>query len=259
MRTLTTILCLVPFVLSLGCDAPNPEPAAPLLMPFPGASLDGLDLAETPRRGMPAGVYPHEPSEPSEALMIEWLRWVIGQPFDENPVNDPSGALCGVDQDGPVWFLAGTFGGPAERECTIPAGKQLFFPLVNNWCTIAPELGDPDELLALWGADVEAWFDANYANTCALTLRVDGKDVVPDFDELYTTHYLKVMEPFEVDVNPAWAPEYTAGGPMPTLGAGHYARLMPLTPGDHVVEFGGSICGDHPFTTAVTYHLHVEP
>jgi hypothetical protein len=44
---------------------------------------------------------------------------------------------------------------------------------------------------------------------------------------------------------------------MPGIGDGHYALIQPLTPGDHVIELGGSICGDYPFSTAVTYVLHV--
>lgn len=50
-------------------------------------------------------------------------------------------------------------------------------------------------------------------------------------------------------------PEFS--GPNQTSGAGYYARIHPLKPGDHVVEFGGSLCGDYPFSTAATYHLHV--
>ncbi len=40
------------------------------------------------------------------------------------------------------WFLAGTFGGsPVERTCTMPAGRWLFFPLVNYVFLIT----EPDE------------------------------------------------------------------------------------------------------------------
>src|SRR5574341_1319356 len=42
-----------------------------------------------------------------------WWQWGLGQPAATNPIDDPTGAFCDVGQSGPVWFLAGTFGGAA--------------------------------------------------------------------------------------------------------------------------------------------------
>jgi hypothetical protein len=60
----------------------------------------------------------------------KWWQWVLSIPASINPILDTTGANCDVDQSGPVWFLAG---GPpiAERNCTIPAGKMIFFPIIN--------------------------------------------------------------------------------------------------------------------------------
>ncbi|MFI6323767.1 hypothetical protein ACIBG8_40000 [Nonomuraea sp. NPDC050556] len=44
---------------------------------------------------------------------------------------DPTGAFAAEGQPDDVWFLAGTFGGKAKRSCHVPAGRPLFFPLVN--------------------------------------------------------------------------------------------------------------------------------
>jgi hypothetical protein len=33
--------------------------------------------------------------------------------------------------------LAGTFGGSAVRQCIIPAGTSLFFPILNTECSVA--------------------------------------------------------------------------------------------------------------------------
>jgi hypothetical protein len=82
--------------------------------------------------------------------------------------------------------------------------------------------------------------------------------VLPGFDDLYETLYIRVMERFELELHEEhWAAEWFGGGVMPANGDGHYALLQPLTPGDHVIEFGGSICGDYPFETSATYLLHV--
>lgn len=61
-----------------------------------------------------------------------WWAWALGIPADMNPILDPDGTFGAVDQSGPVWFLAGTFGGAVERTVSVPRGKALFFPLVNS-------------------------------------------------------------------------------------------------------------------------------
>ncbi|HEV8695279.1 MAG TPA: hypothetical protein VGQ93_14010 [Lysobacter sp.] len=63
-----------------------------------------------------------------------WWQWVGRFPnVNEVPIRDPDGQRCAQHQeDGPVWFLAGTDGNfDAVRNCTIPAGKHLFVPLIN--------------------------------------------------------------------------------------------------------------------------------
>lgn len=195
---------------------------------------------------------------PKDKDLIGWVRWAMAEPMYAGPISDPTGELCGVGQEGPVWYLAGTFGGPVERECDIPAGKQLAFPLVNNWCVFPSEYYDSDEAIAADVLLIEEWYGASYADICSLTLRLDGEDLIPNFDTMVDTLFIQVMDPFEIDLDENhWAPDYFAGGVMPAVGIGYYARLQPLTPGDHVLELGGTFCGEGGFTTHATYYLHV--
>src|SRR5262249_35380232 len=55
-------------------------------------------------------------------------------------LSDPTGAGCGVGQFGPVFFLVGAGGGGAATrdQCRVPAGKALFFPLVNAFDVHTP-------------------------------------------------------------------------------------------------------------------------
>lgn len=195
--------------------------------------------------------------KPKPKLVIGWLRWALGQSYADGPIADQTGEKCGLGQEGPVWYLAGTFGGPVVRECDIPVGKQLFFPLVNRWC-VFPEEYYPTEASMI--ADLpllEAWYEEKYQATCELTLRIDGQEVL-DFESLHEDFYIRVMDLFELDLHEDhWAPDYFAGGIMPAIGDGHYALVPPLSPGDHVIEFSGAICGDYPFETSATYLLHV--
>src|SRR5262249_7983648 len=61
----------------------------------------------------------------------QWWQWVLSIPAATNPNLDTTGANCGMGQAGPVWFLAGAFGGTFTRFCTVPAGKALFFAILN--------------------------------------------------------------------------------------------------------------------------------
>lgn len=71
-----------------------------------------------------------------------WWQWAVKRPrflsdgvTPAGPLNDTDGHLCGLDQSGPVWYLAA---GPIgqTRTCHIPAGKFIFFPLIDaEWST----------------------------------------------------------------------------------------------------------------------------
>ena len=64
------------------------------------------------------------------ALTARWWQWAERMPIA--PFLDPDGQLCEMDQEGPVWFLAGTDGTfDAKRECVIPAGQYILVPIIN--------------------------------------------------------------------------------------------------------------------------------
>jgi len=63
----------------------------------------------------------------------EWWQWALGIPGAVNPLTDATGEHCAQRQVDSVWFLAGSFSSePVVRSCEIPAGKSLFFPLINS-------------------------------------------------------------------------------------------------------------------------------
>jgi hypothetical protein len=71
-----------------------------------------------------------------------WWQWLLSIPEDKSPAGDLTGENCETNQQGPIWFLAGTFGGAAERTCTIPSGKAIMFSPINSECSYAEY---PDE------------------------------------------------------------------------------------------------------------------
>ena len=95
-------------------------------------------------------IYAAEAGQPNKLLTAKWWEWVMAIPPEINPLDDDTGENCDVDQQGPVWYLVGTPGdteagdviiGSAERECTIPEGKRILFPIINTFCS---ELSEAD-------------------------------------------------------------------------------------------------------------------
>ena len=86
-----------------------------------------------------------------------WWQWSYSLPTTHHPLFDTAG--CEAGQTGKVWFLGGTFTliqqgnevvGVAERTCDVPAGKALFFPLLNaEWDNVCPPLDPPLSVPAL--------------------------------------------------------------------------------------------------------------
>ena len=82
----------------------------------------------------------HQGEQAIAKLSGAWWVWAFEFAFPQDGEGDVD---CAVGQSGGTWFLAGTGGGPAERNCTIPVGKRLFFPLVNQ-IILYEEGVDPD-------------------------------------------------------------------------------------------------------------------
>ena len=52
---------------------------------------------------------------------------------NEVPIEDMTGKHCAKNQnEDKIWFLAGTYGGTVHRNCVIPNGRAIFFPVVND-------------------------------------------------------------------------------------------------------------------------------
>lgn len=64
-------------------------------------------------------------------LAARWWKWALSAPDELSPVRDTTGEHAGWRQPADLWFLAGTYGGKVVRRCEIPAGRRLFFPVLN--------------------------------------------------------------------------------------------------------------------------------
>ncbi|OHV52906.1 hypothetical protein CcI156_16175 [Frankia sp. CcI156] len=161
-----------------------------------------------------------------------------------------------MGQSGSVFFLVGAFGGEkvVRNDCTVPAGKALFFPLVNVFDANNP--GENRTARELW-REMEAGL--SFAN---LHASVDGIPVgkLRRYRACAGPVH-RCAHPFSItlpDDNIFNAP---AGIYTPAVADGIYLLLKPLAPGRHTITFGGTGRSDitGPFSADITYHLTVRP
>jgi hypothetical protein len=64
---------------------------------------------------------------------VLWWSWAFSFPVNDNPLLDMPGEKAKYGDVGPVFFLGGLFNasGSVMRTATVPAGKFIFFPVVN--------------------------------------------------------------------------------------------------------------------------------
>jgi hypothetical protein len=178
-----------------------------------------------------------------------WWQWALSLPVDKNPFFDEGGDCTNGSngQRGPVWFLTGVLNesGTAVRDCVVPAGKALFFPVINVECSTLEDVPFHGE-------------DEAELRACAtgfafgeVSAKIDGVPI-QDLDR-----HLVESPLFEFTL-----PEENVLGIDPGTGQsvsnGYYLLLAPLSVGEHVVEFGGTYT-DFGFSLHITYNLTVAP
>jgi hypothetical protein len=73
------------------------------------------------------------------ADMATWAeregQWLYSVTADHNPLFDQTGVDCGVDQQGPVWFIPPIAGPPVfsgRRACTVPHGRAILLDIGHD-------------------------------------------------------------------------------------------------------------------------------
>lgn len=153
---------------------------------------------------------------------------------------------CSLGQSGPVWFLGGTNGGAAERECLEPLGKHkhLFIPLVNSsFFDTGATIEEKRETLDGLFSEVPVGIFNSVA--CDLQIDVDGTPAV-----------------FATPIVRTQSPPFDYFGDPETIADGVWVMLDPLPSGGHEIVFSGGLCdidtGDSIFRVDVTYMVTVK-
>jgi len=158
-----------------------------------------------------------------------WWQWGYSIPKNINPAYDNAGKNCAQRQNGPVWFLAGTFGHSVNRACTIPTGKAILFPILNSECSFAefPKIETLSEL-----------------RTCAKSIQdqVIMLNASIDGVPILNLEKYRIQSPV---FNFTLPQNNIIGMPANTtteaIADGNWVFLKPLSPGIHKLIFKGGV------------------
>ncbi len=185
-----------------------------------------------------------------------WWQWIFSIPKAVNPNLDTTGVNAGQGQVDDVWFLAGAFGGTYVREITIPAGKPIFFPIINssnmkpwgyetlldlrktiadfvdsvNYLKVTIKQGDNAEEIIIEGNP------QGNGNLSKYRVRSPSFTVIPPSKPVLPPGILKVP-----------------GNTDSLVSDGYWLLLKPLTAGSYVLHFQGTTNGG--FGVDVTYNI----
>ncbi len=183
----------------------NPEAFAgasqPSVVVAPGTPVNGTTQAEYAAR---------------------WWQWARRVPPGVQPFQDPTGAQCALNQQGDVWFLAGTDGtADVIRRCTMPTKTYVFLPIINM-------IGNSQPGAPLTCAQAKAFARANNDHLASAQVSIDGEPVRDIsrfrissgcFDSFQFAHYLSRRDSY-----------------FPAATDGYWLMLRPLSPGLHHIR-----------------------
>ncbi len=160
---------------------------------------------------------------------VKWWQWAYSIPKDINPAYDDTGKNCAQKQNGPVWFLAGTYGHAVNRKCNIPAGKAILFPILNSECSFAefPKLKTLSEL-----------------RTCAKTIQDQVSSLKASVDGIpipRLQEYHIQSPPFNFTLPRNNILELPTNVTTQAIPDGNWVFLKPLSPRSHIITFRGGV------------------
>ncbi len=177
-----------------------------------------------------------------------WWQWALSIPVGQNPVLDTTGANANVGQSGPVFYLAGSFGGPVTRtQVHVPAKTNILIPLANTTWIQLPT--DPPMTIAERRQASAALIDT----ATDLFATIDGQPVQNLFAHREVDPFVNGYSITMPDDNVFGGPPAVPGGTYTGCTAdGYYLMLTDIPNGNHTLHVGSQ-----SFNQDVTYQLQV--
>ena len=177
----------------------------------------------------------------------DWWKWVLSIPADRNPLyDDGTGKFTTKAQSGDVWFLTGSWNGTTELNCTVPAGKAIFLPIINNECSRVEGQGKTEKELR--------------ACTKAIIDNVTVKEATIDKRPLKNLNDYRVASRLFVFRLPIDNVLGLPKGPSPSVSDGYWILLTPLSEGEHNIYIHGELLYEgSTFKSEMNYTISVKP
>lgn len=184
------------------------------------------------------------------ALAADWWKWVLKSPKPKSPFIDATGVNCKEGQSSSyatVWYLAGIFEGDGTitRNCTIPVGRHILFPVLNTLAAAFPT--DPA------AEKTEAYLrglNEYIGEATNLEVEIDGT-TVPNVARWYEESVR-----FNVTLPANNIYDLPTGQQLnPAYDAGYYLAITPLPYGQHTIHFHGEVAGA---VQDVTYNITIR-
>jgi hypothetical protein len=187
-----------------------------------------------------------------------WWQWAVGIPAPNNPLSDTTGANAGVNNNGPVFFVAGVLGSSTvARTFTVPSGKPIFVPVVNGvYAPIGPDgnynpdpcTGQPPQFsCAIQTAT------AQFSPLNSMSLQIDGVSLntqeLRSYRQTSTSYFTANLPGNNIFGIPAAKSNYWAQD-------GYYVTLTNLSPGPHLLVFSARWKGNQ---LNVTDKINIVP
>lgn len=186
-----------------------------------------------------------------------WWQWLLSIPKDTNPNLDATGKDCDEGQAGPVWFLAGSFGGSFTRSCTVPAGKALLVPVLNTLFGAGAFDCEPTVPGVLCNLNtLRQSAEANQDDPPTLEVKVDGARVENLRDFRVQSPAMILTYPEGNVISFLFGTDVPAGTYTPNVTDGYWLILAPLSRGKHTIRVKGATAGG--FVGEGTFHLTIE-
>lgn len=191
-----------------------------------------------------------------------WWQWALSIPASSHPLFDKGD--CTTGQSGQVFFLGGKFcvlgdkscnASLAKRKCTVPRGRNLFFPIVNAEDSVAEEIANGTGLRTI--NELRTLLQGVIDGTASLEVDLDGKSL-KDLSGIRAQSSVFGYTLPDDNLFKASGENVGAGVYFPAVDEGVYVMLQPLLPGSHLLHFTGSFPA-FSFSFNITYQLTVSP
>lgn len=196
-----------------------------------------------------------------------WWQYTLSNPASNSPIFDTGD--CTVGQSGPVFFLVGKSCATNQtgcdatksvvRNCTIPQGRAIYFPILNSEDSLPEEQVNPS------GSNHTPLTQINELRQLIAPFMdgVTGLSVTLDGKSLKDPESSRVQSPAFAFTLPDGNEFQASGENVPSgtyllsVDDGYYVMQQPLSKGSHTLHFGGTITA-FSFTLDITYNITVN-